>query len=300
MRKRGITQRWILNSMSVILILLMLFGITLVLSVRSYYYQSVEYYLTLRMEGMESTLEQLSTSKTNFDTLAREFVQNFEGKETSELQVLNSEGIVVYSSSGFEQDGGVVPDYAKALTAGDKKAAWSGKSSVGEHVMSVTLAVENESNSTFGGIRYVTSLKNIDHQILLFAGFITLISVAVLFFVLISSSYFMNSIVRPVAEINRAARQIALGDYDSRIEKKSDDEIGELCDTINYMAGEISATEKLKNDFISSVSHELRTPLTAIKGWAETLQQGGVTDQEMTKKGLDVIACEVERLSGIV
>ncbi len=54
---------------------------------------------------------------------------------------------------------------------------------------------------------------------------------------MLSGSYFISSIVRPVAEINRAARQIALGDYDSRIEKKTDDEIGELCDTINYMAG---------------------------------------------------------------
>ena len=103
-----------------------------------------------------------------------------------------------------------------------------------------------------------------------------------------------------MAEINRAARQIALGDYDSRIEKKTNDEIGELCDTINYMAGEISAAERMKNDFISSVSHELRTPLTAIKGWAETLRQGGASDQELTEKGLDVIIGEAERLSGIV
>ena len=49
-------------------------------------------------------------------------------------------------------------------------------------------------------------------------------------------------------------------------DRKYDDEIGDLCDTINYMAGEISAAENVKNDFISSVSHELRTPLTAIKG----------------------------------
>ena len=48
------------------------------------------------------------------------------------------------------------------------------------------------------------------------------------------------------------------------------DEIGELCDTINYMASELDQAENLKNDFISSVSHELRTPLTAIRGWALT------------------------------
>lgn len=77
--------------------------------------------------------------------------------------------------------------------------------------------------------------------------------------------------------------------------KKYDDEIGDLCDTINYMAGEISTAEHMKNEFISSVSHELRTPLTAIKGWGETLRQGGSEDPELLDKGLDVIIGEAER-----
>ena len=76
--------------------------------------------------------------------------------------------------------------------------------------------------------------------------------------------------------------------------------MGDLCDTINYMAGEISAAERMQNDFISSVSHELRTPLTAIKGWSETLRQGGAADEELMNKGLEVISSEAERLSGIV
>ena len=86
---------------------------------------------------------------------------------------------------------------------------------------------------------------------------------------------------------------------DARIQKKHNDEIGELCDTINEMAielGELSANE---NDFISSVSHELRTPLTAIKGWAETMQSGEI-DRGTFDKGMGVIIRESERLSGIV
>lgn len=81
-----------------------------------------------------------------------------------------------------------------------------------------------------------------------------------------------------------------------RIDKAKDDEIGGLCDAINDMAGELGASEQLKNDFISSVSHELRTPLTAIKGWAETLQEGA--DPVTTEKGMNVIIRESERLSG--
>ena len=66
------------------------------------------------------------------------------------------------------------------------------------------------------------------------------------------------------------------------------------------MAAELGASEKLKNDFISSVSHELRTPLTAIKGWAETMRMGDTPDFRTMEKGMSVIANESERLTGIV
>ena len=64
------------------------------------------------------------------------------------------------------------------------------------------------------------------------------------------------------------------------------------------MADELSKTESVKNEFISSVSHELRTPLTAIKGWGETLN--GIEDSETIKKGMRVITSETERLSQMV
>ena len=95
------------------------------------------------------------------------------------------------------------------------------------------------------------------------------------------------------------ARQIARGDLKSRIVKISDDEIGELCETINFMADELENSERLKNEFISSVSHELRTPLTAIKGWAETLMSME-SDPATLQKGMRVITAETERLSGMV
>ena len=302
-RRASIMKRWMLNSIGIILALLVVFGAAFVLSVRSYYYKSVEYSLSSRVDSVNSVLEQLISSNSstlNLDTLARELVESFEDKEKLEMQVMGSDGVVLVTSTGFAPDKSTTPDYLKALQADDFRGVWTGKNGAGEHVMSMTLAMHNSDGAVFGGIRYVTSLTQIDRQIWVFFGLIVLIGTAVLFFVMMSSSYFISSIVRPVSEINRAARQIALGDYDSRIEKKTDDEIGELCDTINYMAGEISAAERLKNDFISSVSHELRTPLTAIKGWAETMRQAGSSDVEMTEKGLEVIAGEVERLSGIV
>ncbi|HBT65388.1 MAG TPA: sensor histidine kinase [Ruminococcaceae bacterium] len=302
-RKSSIMRRWMLNSIGFILALLVIFGTAFILSSRSYYYKSVEYSLSSRVDSVESVLNQMiasNPSALNFDSLARELVESFVDKEKLEMQVLGSNGAVIVSSTGFEPEKTVRSDYSKALLADDNRGTWSGKNQAGEHVMSMTLALRSSDGAVLGGIRYVTSMARVDRQIFMYFGLVVLVGVAVLFFMLMANSYLISSIVHPVAEINRAARQIALGDYDSRIVKKSDDEIGELCDTINYMAGEISDAERLKNDFISSVSHELRTPLTAIKGWAETMRQAGAWDVELTEKGLEVIAGEVERLSGIV
>lgn len=302
-KKESITRRWMLNSMGIILILLVAFGVAFVISIRSYYYKSVELSLYTRLEKMDLPISQLTATNTSMNmdpNKVKEFVESSDDKEKLELQMLDSSGNVMASSTGFAPDKKNAPDYTKALSAQNYRGSWVGRTSTGEHVMAVSEVIFNSNGTVFGGIRFVTSIAQVDKQIWIFAGLMVLISIAVLFFVMVSSSYFINSIVRPVAEINRAARQIALGDYGSRIEKKKNDEIGDLCDTINYMAGEISTAEKLKNDFISSVSHELRTPLTAIKGWAETLRQGGGTDVELTEKGLDVIVGESERLSGIV
>ena len=166
--------------------------------------------------------------------------------------------------------------------------------------MAMTVVIRDGQQNVLGSVRYIVSLELGNRQLLIFSVLMLLFGLAIVFFVMLSSTYFVNTIVSPVAEIGRAARRIALGDYDFRIEKKYDDEIGDLCDTINYMSDEISRAERMKNDFISSVSHELRTPLTAIGGWSETLLAGGGEDPEEVMQGLTIIQKEAGRLTRMV
>ena len=56
---------------------------------------------------------------------------------------------------------------------------------------------------------------------------------------------FVKSILNPVRE-NSTAKRIAQGDFDARIQKKHNDEIGELCDTINEMAVELGNSQQMK------------------------------------------------------
>ena len=115
-----------------------------------------------------------------------------------------------------------------------------------------------------------------------------------------SGLFFIKSIVHPIRDVSNIARKIAMGDFESRIEIKKNDEIGELCTTINDMATKLAENDRLKNDFISTVSHELRTPLTAIKGWGETVKLSVDEGDELVHHGIDVMLGEADRLSNLV
>lgn len=299
--KKGITRRWMINGFGVIAILLVVLEVVLALMLREYCYQSVESVLSDRAESHRELFAQYTTDADfDFESTARDFVESFSEKERFELQVLNAEGMVYLSSTGFVPTSVVSPEYTEALENSDHTAMWQGHSSAGENTMAVTAAIVGKDGTVYGAVRYVTSLTMVDRQVLTWIGVMVMCGIVLVIFVMLSSSYFVSSIVSPLKEIGETAHVIAMGDYDARIEKKYDDEIGDLADTINYMAGEISRAEKMKNEFISSVSHELRTPLTAITGWSETMRESGGTDPEIIQKGLQVISHEATRLSGIV
>lgn len=62
---------------------------------------------------------------------------------------------------------------------------------------------------------------------------------------------------------------------------------------------DIERLERVRKDFVANVSHELRTPLTAIRGYAETLLDGGLEDAEQNRKFLEVILHHSIRLNNI-
>lgn len=57
--------------------------------------------------------------------------------------------------------------------------------------------------------------------------------------------------------------------------------------------------EQLRKDFVADVSHELRTPLAAIRGYAETLLDGALDDEENNRKFVEIILSHAIRLNNI-
>ncbi len=301
MAVKKITKRWLFNNLGVILVILIALEVIFAFGIREFYYSSVRSTILAQSSVITSQLTSYAEdSSAVFASQVRTLVENFQERERMELMAIDINGKVTFTSSGFEPGNEVyMPDFTEALRSNSGTAEMVDVVN-GEKIMAITV-ISPVVGEQLAAMRIAVSLDRIDQQIILFILVITLVCVAILFFVIFSSSYFINSIVNPVGEIGATARKIAQGDFGARLHKKNDDEIGELCDTINYMAEELSANERMKNDFISSVSHELRTPLTAIKGWAETLNDmHEEIDRETLGKGMRVINGETERLTQMV
>jgi len=294
---KGISRRWFVNTVGLILVILVVFIVVLSFTVQSYTYSNISNTLAGRMDGLLNVLK--SGGLTEFVVTARTQIEAYPDKNSMELMAIDKNGHIFATSTGFEPNASQeMPDYNDALKRDDNTGTWQGKLDTGEKAMALTQVVRDQNGKIVCSIRCIVSLEKADQQIMLIVFALIIIGFLIMLFIFISGLYFIRSIVLPIRQVTVSARQIARGDFDVRIEKKKEDEIGQLCDSINDMASELSAADRMKNDFISSISHELRTPLTSIKGWAETLRAG--VDDDTEERGIEVIIRESERLSGLV
>jgi len=298
----GIKRRWLINNVSLLILLVVLCVVTFSVSLGIYHYSNVRVGLE---EKAKTTTDffgnYINQSYNEYYQSCIKFAQTFEEKNTLELQFIGTNGKIVASS--FGQWAGEAPqtsDIAEAI-ANQEITPFRGRNPLtGERILSVSSPMVYVNGEVIGVLRYVTSLRNVDRMVWMGVGAAVLLGVFFIAFVLYSSSFFIRSIVEPVAEITATARRIADGSYGIRIQRQFDDEIGALADTINEMSVTISQTEKMQTEFISSVSHELRTPLTAITGWGETLLSAETMDPEETRRGMGIILRETRRLTGMV
>lgn len=298
---KGLRRRWIFNTLGVVFVM----GFVCVLIVTAvfgaYYYSAMESDMRYRARTTtEFFADYLNQNYSEYYQSCITYAQNFEDKDSIELQFISAEGNIVTSSYGsWAGRSPTTVDIQNAISTRGI-CTYTGRNPLtGERIMAVSSPMIYSSGEVIGVLRYVTSTANMDRQIIYIAGIALIALLAVLVVALISSNYYIHSILVPVGQIVEKAKMISSGSYGIQIQTKYDDEIGELAEAINEMSIKINQNEKMQTEFISSLSHELRTPLTAITGWSETLLNTEGLD-DGTRRGVGIILREGKRLTEMV
>ena len=126
--------------------------------------------------------------------------------------------------------------------------------------------------------------------------YITALVIYLLSFIVLLAIRFL--IYEPLCMITDAAKQYASGNLDYDIPITTQDEMGYLSASLNYMSKQLKDVEDYQKKFIANVSHDFRSPLTSIKGYVEAIADGTIPP-ELQDKYLKIILFETERLTDL-
>ena len=124
--------------------------------------------------------------------------------------------------------------------------------------------------------------------------YISLAVIYILSFSILIGIHFL--VIRPLQNVTAGATQYASGNLDYEIPVQTQDEVGYLSASLNYMAAQLRDMKDYQKNFIANVSHDFRSPLTSIKGYVEAIADGTIPP-EMQDKYLGIISYETDRLT---
>ncbi len=131
------------------------------------------------------------------------------------------------------------------------------------------------------------------------------------------SKIYSKLISTPLINLNKVAKRMSNLDFEAKCEVNSDDEIGNLAKTLNFLSSNLENSlqrlqekneqlekdiekernlENMRKDFVSSVSHDLKTPLGIISGYAEGLKDGIVSGKD-AENYLETIIDEATKMN---
>ena len=164
-------------------------------------------------------------------------------------------------------------------------------------------------------------ISSVDSTIVISLKFFFFVFSVVAIFGFILIYFISNAVAKPIKNLASVANQMAQLDLDVKVDHTSNDEIGELADSMNEMSYQLKNTltelqqanaklqtdidekvqiDEMRKEFLSHVSHELKTPIALIQGYAEGLKDNVIEDDESKEFYCDVILDEAGKMNRLV
>lgn len=217
----------------------------------------------------------------------------------ADLWLTDTDGNVLLSvsSSGTGMVPKQIQDFDPAEAGGEQYLTGDYHGYYSDEVLTMIVPV-TEGFSTKGYLLVHKPLSYFEEQqhSIMVCVYITLIVIYVLSFMIFLGIHLF--IYLPLRKITESAKQYASGNLDYEIPVNSQDEIGYLSASLNYMSTHLKDMEDYQKKFVANVSHDFRSPLTSIKGYIEAIADGTIP-VELQGKYLNIILFETERLTDL-
>ena len=224
------------------------------------------------------------------------FLRSWAKFTASDITVVNRDGKISNSTCGIKS----IPDKLLNSITTDKVVIQ--KSDFNDFydnkVISFSLPLHNKGN-VIGAMIFNRSLPDLRGAVFELLALFILSSLTSIFISIVIIYVQAKKISAPIASINKAAQNIAKGNFNQRVDVTTHDEIGQLASTFNFMASSIEKSEENRQRFISDVSHELRTPMTSITGFVQGILDGTI-DEDQRENYLKIVLDESTRLTKLV
>lgn len=189
-----------------------------------------------------------------------------------------------------------------------KKKSYSDYDEVYQTVMlHVAVPVRDKSGDVSGAVVVSGPMEMQENTVIQYEKYMLICVMVGAFLALLLSFFFSRQLVRPIIRIKEAALVLAAGNYAHKTGIRRKDELGALAESMDTLSDKLVEAEEFREDleqsrrdFFSNVSHELRTPIAVMKGYADTLVAGYVTDETKQKEYLQRIQSECNGMEHLV
>lgn len=293
-----------------------------------------KFYQNRKMKNLRVNLEKLRTdynSSTGLNDVLT-LIKDFEDKNNCKVVILDSKGNLNFitdlnnravNGSRLRAIREIVdawtsnPDAFIKLKESGKSITYISKSSFGGIKNIVCISPDNSANEVFFA---VSSFQPINEASSVIKEFYIYIFAGAGILIIILSIIYANMITKPLLKLNATANKMANLDFSEKCAVESDDEIGNLAATMNFLSSNLETSlsslkaankkllqdiekerelEKMRREFVAGVSHELKTPISLIEGYAEALKDN-VAEENERDYYLDVIIDESQNMGKLV
>lgn len=304
MRRRGLAFKTVFVYTLISVVCITTLCSILFIRFKNHYFDQRKAHMDMMVNGILKWIEETdNVDSSSFLTKLEARIDVISDSMEEDMLFVNKLGLVhIVSDDKFNQllyRNFISEDYEE-LTSGKSVEKIMSNNEIFSEKMYVYIVPLIEDDAFRGAIVTFTPMDNIEKPIRSIGFFMWITAVGMIgatAFILYRATTRM--IVRPLAEINKAAQKIAKGEVEKRASISSGDEIGELAMSFNTMADSLEKVEKDRRNFISNVSHELRTPITSIKGFIGGVLDG-VIPREKEKDYLSIAYEEIQRLARLV